>query len=73
VSDIIFAKPEDMRPAPSKGAGRRDTCISMLVKNEDRLVAVLDLPALFPDYTVQQQGTSRQRINRRPVRSPQVS
>lgn len=53
VSDIIFAKPEDLRPTPSKGNGHRESCVSTLVKNEDRLVAILDLPALFPDQTVQ--------------------
>ncbi len=51
VSDIIFAKPEDMRPSPSKEGGRTESCVSMLVKNEDRLIAILDLAILFPNYS----------------------
>ncbi len=50
VSDIIFTSPEDMRPSPSRGAGRTEGCVSMLVKNEDRLIAILDLVILFPGY-----------------------
>lgn len=53
VSDIIFASAEDMRPAPSQSQGRNDGTVSALVKNEDRLIAILNLPALFPSYTVQ--------------------
>jgi purine-binding chemotaxis protein CheW len=53
VSDIIFARPEDMRPAPTQGQGRGDGTVSALVKNEDRLIAILNLPALFPSYALQ--------------------
>ena len=53
VSDIIFARSEDMRPAPSQSQGRNDGTVSALVKNEDRLIAILNLPALFPNYTLQ--------------------
>lgn len=49
VSDIIFARKEDMRPAPSNG-GLSDATVSFLVKNEDRLIAILALRTLFPDY-----------------------
>jgi len=49
VSDIIFAQGEDLRPAP-KANGRQDTGSVMgLVKTQDRLVAILDIKALFPD------------------------
>ncbi|MDO8359949.1 MAG: chemotaxis protein CheW [Devosia sp.] len=47
VSDIIFAQGEDLRlvpPSSSHGGGM----VSGLVKNDDRLIAILDLTALFP-------------------------
>ena len=47
VSDIIFAQGDDMRPAPKGSKG--DGLVLGLVKNEDRLIAILDLKALFPD------------------------
>lgn len=48
VSDIIFAQGEELRPAP-KSSDRADTgSVLGLVKNEDRLIAILDLKALFP-------------------------
>lgn len=47
VSDIIFAQGDDMRPSPKGGKG--DGLVLGLVKNEDRLIAILDLKALFPD------------------------
>ena len=50
VSDIIFAKPDDLRPAPN-GQGRGDTTVSKLVKSGDQLIAVLDLDVLSPSYT----------------------
>ncbi|RYE68120.1 MAG: chemotaxis protein CheW [Oxalobacteraceae bacterium] len=50
VSDIIFAKPEDLRPSPG-GNGRNDSSVSKLVKSGDHLIAVLDLAVLFPSYT----------------------
>jgi purine-binding chemotaxis protein CheW len=52
VSDIIFTKPEDMRPAPAKDDGQGNSCVSTLVKNEDRLIAILDLKILFPSYSM---------------------
>jgi purine-binding chemotaxis protein CheW len=50
VSDIIFAKPDDLRPPPG-GKGRGDSTVSKLVKSDDQLIAVLDLDVLFPSYT----------------------
>ena len=50
VSDIIFAKPDDLRPPPN-GQGRGDSTVSKLVKSGDQLIAVLDLDVLFPSYT----------------------
>jgi purine-binding chemotaxis protein CheW len=47
VSDIIFAKPDDLRPPPN-GQGRGDSTVSKLVKAGDQLIAVLDLDVLFP-------------------------
>lgn len=49
VSDIIFARVEDMRPVPANGQ-RGGEMVSGLVKNDDRLIAILNLPALFPDH-----------------------
>lgn len=49
VSDIIFAQGDDLRPLP--GAKSRQASggqVAYLVKNEDRLIAILDLAALFP-------------------------
>jgi purine-binding chemotaxis protein CheW len=51
VSDIIFAKPDDLRPPPN-GQGRGDSTVSKLVKAGDQLIAVLDLDVLFPSYGV---------------------
>lgn len=48
VSDIIFAKGDDMRTAPGSGRGGGSSTVGGLVKNEDRLIAILDLKALFP-------------------------
>jgi purine-binding chemotaxis protein CheW len=50
VSDIIFAKADDLRPPPS-GQGRGENTVSKLVKSGDHLIAVLDLDVLFPSYT----------------------
>ena len=50
VSDIIFAKPDDLRPPPG-GESRGDTTVSKLVKSGHQLIAVLDLDVLFPSYT----------------------
>lgn len=50
VSDIIFAQGDDIRPLP--GARNQSSSggkVSFLIKSEDRLVAILDLAALFPD------------------------
>jgi purine-binding chemotaxis protein CheW len=51
VSDIIFAKPDELRPAPN-GNGRGESTVSKLVKSGDQLIAVLDLDVLFPTYGV---------------------
>jgi purine-binding chemotaxis protein CheW len=48
VSDIIFAKPDDLRPPPN---GQGGGSVSKLVKSDDQLIAVLDLDVLFPSYT----------------------
>ena len=48
VSDIIFAQGEDLRPVPRSSADRGTGMVTGLVKNEDRLIAILDLTALFP-------------------------
>lgn len=47
VSDIIFANAEDMRAAPPLGDDVHHSVISGLIKTEDRLIAILDLGALF--------------------------
>ncbi|MGV8856616.1 MAG: chemotaxis protein CheW [Devosia sp.] len=47
VSDIIFAKDEEFRAAPTTGDGG-NAKVSRLVRQEDRLIAILNLPALFP-------------------------
>ena len=51
VSDIIFAKPEDLR-VPPNGNGQEDSTVSKLVKTGDQLIAVLDLDVLFPSARV---------------------
>ena len=51
VSDMIFAKPDDLRPPPN-GQGRGDSTVSKLVKAGDQLIAILDLDVLFPSYGV---------------------
>lgn len=48
VSDIIFADGEDLRPAPGSNAAGGPDLVSGLAKIEDRLIAILDLGALFP-------------------------
>ncbi len=48
VSDIIFAEKDDFRPAPSSTRDRSTAKVSGLVRQEDRLIAILNLPALFP-------------------------
>lgn len=50
VSDIIFARPEDLRPSPNDKA-RGESSVSKLVKSGEHLIAVLDLDVLFPGYT----------------------
>ena len=50
VSDIIFAKPYDLRPPPNEQI-RGESTVSKLVKSGDQLIAVLDLDVLFPSYT----------------------
>ena len=48
VSDIIFAQPEDLRRTPASGGDRANSIVSGMFKNEDRLIAVLNLTAMFP-------------------------
>ncbi len=48
VSDIIFADGEDLRPAPASNAEGGPDLVSGLAKIENRLIAILDLGALFP-------------------------
>jgi purine-binding chemotaxis protein CheW len=47
VSNIIFAKADDLRP-PLNGKGQGDSTVPKLVKTGDHLIAVLDLDVLFP-------------------------
>jgi purine-binding chemotaxis protein CheW len=51
VSDIIFAKPDDLRPPPN-GQRKGESSVAKLVKTGDQLITVLDLDVLFPSYTV---------------------
>lgn len=52
VSDIIFAQPDDIRPVPGAKPGERSGGqVAFLVKNESRLIGILDLAALFPGET----------------------
>ena len=46
VSDIIFAEGADCQPVPRGGRGE---VVGGLIRNEDRLIAILNLAALFPD------------------------
>lgn len=48
VSGIIFADSEDLRPAPASNAEGGPDVVSELAKIENRLIAILDLCALFP-------------------------
>jgi purine-binding chemotaxis protein CheW len=49
VSDIIFAQDEDIRPVPGGKPGEPSGGqVAFLVKNESRLIGILDLAALFP-------------------------
>ena len=48
VSDIIFARADDLRPVPKSSADSARGMVSGLVRNEDRLIGVLNLDALFP-------------------------
>jgi len=49
VSDIIFAQGDDLRPLPGvKSRQASGGQVAFLIKSEDRLIAVLDLAALFP-------------------------
>jgi purine-binding chemotaxis protein CheW len=47
VSDIIFAQTEQLREAPTSDRG--DAAVTRLVKQEDHLVSILNLNALFPN------------------------
>jgi len=48
VSDIVFAQAGDLRDLPDKNLEANDNLIAFLVKIEARLVAILNLAALFP-------------------------
>ncbi len=48
VSDIVFAQPDDIRPLPGKERSTEDGFVSFMVKIQDRLISILNLPALFP-------------------------
>lgn len=48
VSDIIFAEESDFRPAPSAGRDPQNAKVSGLVRQGDRLIAILNLLTLFP-------------------------
>jgi purine-binding chemotaxis protein CheW len=48
VSDIIFAQPEDLRSVPLSTSGRGNSMVKGMFKNEDRLIAILNLDAMFP-------------------------
>lgn len=48
VSDIIFADPADFRSSPSAGRDRRNAKVSGLVRQGERLIAILNLTNLFP-------------------------
>ena len=50
VSDIIFAQPEDLRPVPASGGDRANSIVSGMFKNEDRLISILNLSAMFPAH-----------------------
>ena len=47
VSDIIFAEPENFRDAPGAGIDEQGAKTSGLVQQDERLIAVLNLNALF--------------------------
>jgi len=48
VSDIIFAKGEDLRRMPGPSGSGRDVVVLGLVRHEDRLITILNPAALFP-------------------------
>ena len=48
VSDIIFAQGDDLRPVPVGSADQSGSAVSALVKNDDRLIGILDLAEMFP-------------------------
>jgi len=48
VSDIIFAEEPDFRTAPAAGRDRDNAKVSGLVRQGERLIAILNLRNLFP-------------------------
>ena len=48
VFDLLWHDGEDLRPAPASNAVGGPDLVSGLVKIENRLIAILDLGALFP-------------------------
>ena len=49
VSDIVFASPEQFRPAPRMVGSDAPGSLKAILKHEDALIGVLDLNQLFPD------------------------
>jgi len=52
VSDIIFAKDDEFREAPNSNGDPSGAKVSRLVRQEDRLIAILNLQALFPHVSM---------------------
>jgi len=48
VSDIIFAEESDFRAAPAAGRNAHNAKVSGLVRQGERLIAILNLNTLFP-------------------------
>lgn len=48
VSDIVFAQNDDLRPLPGKDPAAEGGLVSFMVKINERLIAMLNLPAIFP-------------------------
>ncbi len=56
VSDIVSVSSENIRPVPTTGGHASDNSISGLVKNDDEMVALLDLEAMFLDNEVPEEA-----------------
>jgi purine-binding chemotaxis protein CheW len=53
VSDIVFAGADELRPVPRERHGSNAGLVANLIRQGDKIVAVLDLDALFPDFPSQ--------------------